>query len=316
MINEVDQGNHNYSKLRKDNLKKWRVFINERFHPLSHFLMIILFFMAHYYVADASKYVVVNNIDLLWATIGTTIFFLKLRYYDEIKDYELDVVINPNRPLPRGLINHYDLKNGIEKCIILEIVFFASAGNAGLIGILIAIAYSLLMYKEFFIGKYIRPHLTTYATSHTVVTFFLSMAIFSAISGKLFWKTDNDFYYFSAMSWLLFNIFELGRKIYQPIEERNKVESYSKVWTRPGAFLLVFIHAIIAALLLLHITTVDFFLMQYIQIASLTLLLVVGLLYLFIKKTITGIIFRAFSSAYIVIIYGALIFNYIIRKYY
>ena len=314
-MEQAQHGMENYKDLRKDQILRWMSFTNERFEPISHFLMIVLFLLAHYMVADSSKFVILEPIQLLWVGLGTTAFFLKLRFYDEIKDFEVDVAKNPNRPLPRGLLAHFDLKKGIENCIILEVIFFATCGMAGFLSIILAIGYSLLMYKEFFIGEKIRPHLTTYATSHTVVTFFLSVSIFSAMSRYYPWNHDPDFYYFSFMSWLLFNVFELGRKIYQPCEEREGVPTYSNIWGKFGAFMLVFVHAILIAVASLHISTVDFFWMQYFQGISLLLWLIVGLTYLFTQTIKTGKLFRLFSSLYIVIIYCGIITNYILRKW-
>ena len=305
-----------YAKERARHLLKWWEFTSERFEPLSHFFMIALFFGAHYLVADASKYVILEPIHLAWVTLGTAAFFMKLRFYDEIKDFETDVTFNPTRPLPRGLLKQFDMKKGIEHCIILEIIFFTSCGMPGFVAIILAIGYSLLMYKEFYIGEKIRPHLTTYATSHTVVTIFLSLAIFSALSRYYPWDHEADFYYFSIMSWLLFNIFELGRKIYQPCEEREGVATYSSIWGKFGAFVLILVHALAVAVLSLLISTIDFFFMQAYQAVAIGILLLVSTFYLIGKKPFTGLLFRKFSEVYIVIIYAGVITNYILRKFY
>lgn len=277
--------------------------------------MILLFVAAHFFVADASRFVILEPMQLLWVALGTACFFFKLRCYDEIKDYEVDVVKNPHRPLPRGLVKHIDLKKAIENCIILEIIFFASCGLPGMVSIIIAIIYSLLMYKEFFIPQLIRPHLTTYATSHTVVTLFLSLAIFAAMGRFYPHKMDMDFYYFSFMSWLLFNIFELGRKIYQPCEERDGVPTYSNIWGKGGSFLLIFGHSIIVSICSLYISTIDFFFMQAFMGINLVILAIVGALYIFDDKPRTGKLIRLYSSLYIVIVYGGILFNYIKRKW-
>lgn len=310
-----DLGVENYAKIRKDELNKWLTFLSERFEPFSHFIMIALFVYAHYLVANASKYVIVEPHLIIYVGLGTAVFFMKLRFYDEIKDFEVDVEKNPHRPLPRGLLQHLDLKKAIELSIILEVIFFTSCGIEALAAILFAIAYSLLMYKEFFIPHLIRPHLTTYATSHTVVTFFLSLAIFSALSKFKLWEMDPDFYYFSLMSWLLFNIFELGRKIYQPCEERNGVDTYSSIWGKGGAFLLVLVHALLASAFCLHISTIQFYFMLTLLSAQIGLLILVGIVYLLGKGPATGKIFRLFSSVYILLVYLSVLINYFVREY-
>lgn len=306
-------GMTDYKEIRKSELLRWTTFIQERFDPISHFVMIALFVYAHYLVADASKYVKVAPHLIIYVGLGTAVFFMKLRLYDEIKDYDVDVAKNPNRPLPRGLLEHFDVKKAIELCIILEVIFFTSCGMPAFTAILLAVAYSLLMYKEFFIPKLIRPHLTTYATSHTVVTFFLSIAIFSALSKFELWKMDTDFYYFSGMSWLLFNIFELGRKIYQPCEEREGVDTYSSIWGKFGAVCLVIGQAIIASYLALHITTLDFYFMLKLLTGQIVLLSIISAIYLMGKSPSTGKVFRLYSSIYIVLVYVSILINYFLR---
>ncbi len=304
------KGKEDYQEIRREQLSRWMNFINERFEPISHFFMILIFFAAHYMMAKAMGEVTLRPVQVLWLSLGTGCFFLKLRFYDEIKDYEVDLEKNPTRPLPRGLLNHFDLKKGIENCIILEIIFFATCGLNSLIAILFSIGYSLLMYKEFFIASSIRPHLTTYATSHTVVTLFLSLSIFSALNNHYPWSQNLDFFLFSFMSWFLFNIFELGRKTYQPDEEQKEVPTYSNVWGKWGAFSLVLIHAIAVTILSLQLSTIEYSFMLYAQTGCLSLLFLVGTLYLLTRTPKTGILYRNFSSIYIVLIYAGFLINY------
>ena len=289
-------GIDNYIEIRKSQLNRWAIFFKERFEPISHFVMIALFVYAHYLVADASKDVVVEPHLILYIGLGTAVFFMKLRLYDEIKDFEVDVAKNPDRPLPRGLLQHLDIKKGIELCIILEVIFFTSCGINALTSILLAIGYSLLMYKEFFIPNLIRP-----------------VAIFSALSKQTILAIESDFIYFSVMSWLLFNIFELGRKIYQPCEEREGVDTYSSIWGKFGAVMLVLVQALAASYLVLHITTIQYYMMVKLLLIQLGLLALVGIIYLIGKTETTGKLFRHYSSVYILLVYVSLIGNYFYR---
>ena len=101
-------------------------------------------------------------------------FFFRLRLFDElIKDYETDLKINPSRPLARGLLTQKQVWQCVLGLMIFEIALSAWIGWHALSGFLIAIGYSLLMYKEFFIGDWLRKHLTTYAVTHTFVSALL-----------------------------------------------------------------------------------------------------------------------------------------------
>lgn len=294
---------------RLNDFSRFKTFVHERFDPLSHFVMLALFLGAHTMMArfwTTSLHLPPINQGLLY--LGVVVFFFKLRLYDEVKDYQTDLKINPTRPLPRGLVSLTEVKRGILSCLILEWILFIQAGVSATVAIAVASGYSLLMYREFFIGDLIRPHLTTYATTHTVVTLLLSLAIFAGLTGLWPWALPLEAYLFSLMSWLLFNIFELGRKTYLRSEEKEQVESYSKVWTRPGAIVLVLAHAALATWLALklEITVLQPWMQTYLW-GIVGLLGLSGLGVIFSSNGPWGKLYRGFSSFYIVLIYSGLL---------
>ena len=136
--------------------RSWIIFIKERFDPLSHLIMILLFVMVHILFTKEIFPIYIPPIKLLILLLGVILFYFKLRLYDEVKDYELDLIINPNRPLPRGLLKLNDMYWGIGICILLELICFSFQGVNAITSLIIAILYSLLMYKEFFIKEIIR----------------------------------------------------------------------------------------------------------------------------------------------------------------
>lgn len=290
-------------------MKNWLIFIKERFEPLSHITMIFVFVSVHYLMAKKMNLVAVNNTDLIALFIAVTLFYFKLRLYDEVKDYELDVVINKHRPLPRGLLTHSDMYKGMIFCIMGELTLFLASGTKAYFALLIAVLYSLLMYKEFFIKELIRPHLTTYALTHTIVTSFLSLAIFSFLLDRSFLHiiSNKNFLLFAFINWLLFNIFEFGRKTFSSEEERDNVDTYSSLFGRKGAALLVISQRVLSALL---ITLIPIFQTRFIYITFtllLLFLLIISLRYIFIDRPANAKLFRTMSSLYIVLFYLILI---------
>jgi len=311
-------------------MSKWWQFTKERFDPLSHSVMMALFIFAHFAVAKVAEvrsafsfvkesaippgqmFSLPFQVDLpvsmkIALAIGVVAFFFKLRLYDEIKDYELDCVINPTRPLSRGLVTHNDLYKGIVVCIVLELVTFGLLGKTAIISMGIAILYSLLMYKEFFIKDIIRPHLTTYALMHTIVLTMLSTAIFSAIMHCYSWQLNRDMLFFALNCWCLFNIFEFGRKTFNTDEERENVESYSSIFGRYGAFVLVLAQAVAGAALLFHTSLVSGTAFFYTMASFVVLLIVMGLAYAVLDRAPFGKIYRGMSSVYIVLVFGAIV---------
>jgi 4-hydroxybenzoate polyprenyltransferase len=206
-------------------MNRWWVFIQERFEPVSHLLMIGSFAAAHAVAtargAGQSAVTWVTWRSLFLVLPGVVAFFFLLRLYDEIKDDEYDRHVNPDRPLARGVVSRRELKFGISICIAIVFASFGAAGLPAWCGIAAAVAYSWLMYCEFFIGDWLRPKLTTYAVSHTAVSVLLSMAMLSAMTGRYPWAFTPQHGHFAVNSWLLFNTFEFGRKTFLSSEERE-----------------------------------------------------------------------------------------------
>lgn len=297
-----------YRQRRREELMRWLRFIKERFDPLSHLVMMGLFIAAFMINVNFLELGALGTIQKALLCIFVFLFFLKLRFYDEIKDYETDLVINPTRPLPRGLLSLYQVKRAIEWTILFELVILMGLGGKALIMGIVAIAYSLLMYKEFFIPHKIRPLLTTYAMSHTFVTIFLSFTMMCALTQSWVWKLPSDLIKFSVMAWPLFNIFEFGRKTYQPSEEREGVPTYSNIWTKPGAFALVVAQAVFAAALMLSTKIGNTQVVQNSVVASVGLLCLIGMLYIISSSVIIGKIYRIYSSVYIILTYVSFLF--------
>lgn len=278
--------------------KKLLIFIWERFPPYTHLPFLLLYFVAHYIFYLSNSHGSIPTIKLLILFIGTFVFFFKLRLYDELKDYQNDLIIHPNRPLIRGLFIHKDLYKGIYIAIILEIISFSLFGYSGLLAIGTPIIYSLLMFKEFFIRKWIRSHLTIYALTHTLVSALFSLALLSTFKSTFIWDLDTNSYLFALLSWCLFNIFEFGRKTFISDEERPKVESYSKIYGHFGASLLVISMAIISALILNRLGHVIINPFVLVLVLSLT-----ALFYILFNKQPLGKIYRGASFAFIAAMY-------------
>jgi hypothetical protein len=224
-------------------LRKWAVFVNERFNPVSYFFVILTFLGAHYVLYK--KFEQINKlfqlqdlVDLVPLFLAVFLFFFKLRLFDEVKDLEFDTAHHPKRPLPRGILTKGDVLSIVYVILLLEILLFGSYGLWAFASSLIAIGYSLLMYKEFF-TKRLRSHLTTYAVMHTFVVFFISLTVFVSLFKVSVVALPIELIHFSFAGWFLFNIFEFGRKTYLPSEEQKGVASYSKVFGKFGAVILI-----------------------------------------------------------------------------
>ncbi len=289
---------------------RWFQFIKERFNPLSYSVLILAFLGAHYAVylnflkqeLDIDFGLLIYLIPLILAVF---MFFFKLRLFDEIKDMEFDAIHHPERPLPRGILSKDDIIKAVFIIGALELLLFSLYGLQALASAIIAIGYSLVMYKEFFSKKWLRAHLTLYAVTHTFVVILLSTTIFSALLNKPWTNMSQDLLYFSFGGWFLFNIFEFGRKTFAQQEEKEGVNSYSKILGRFGAVLLVLTMAILSMVFMNKATipVID----SGLPFLWLVVTAVAGFLYASLDRPHIAQIYRHITSLYIIITYGTII---------
>lgn len=288
---------------------RWFQFIRERFDPFSYSVMILAFFGAHYavyrsFLKQETTSSFGNLLYLIPLVLAVFLFFFELRLFDEIKDIESDAIYHPDRPLPRGILGKDDIFRAALIIIILEVLFFSLYGLWALVFAIISIGYSLVMYKEFFISKWLRAHLTTYAMTHTFIVVFVSTAVFSALFNEFSLNISPSLILFSFGGWFLFNIFEFGRKTFSKLEEREGINSYSKIFGRFGAILLVLIMAILNMMFMNGVTN---FAVKNTLLLFMIVIAVTGFLYAGLDKSYLAKTYRFATSIYIIFAYGSII---------
>ena len=208
---------------------RWFIFSKERFPLLRHVLLIVFYVAANALVGLSSVSLnIIPTYKIILCAIAVLAIFLHLRIFDEIKDYKNDLVVHKDRPLARGLISVREAKIAALSLILLELCLAFFVGHAAFIAAICTVAYSLIMYKEFFVGDWLRPKMASYALAHTLVSCWMSVFVFSAVTGLNFWMIPKTYGMFVLVNWMIFNIFEFGRKTFGKEEEEELVESYSK----------------------------------------------------------------------------------------
>jgi 4-hydroxybenzoate polyprenyltransferase len=219
-------------------LRNWLILIKERFSPASYIPMILVFTGANgLFLCKVAEQ------EFPWPRFALALllmlsFFFRMRCFDEIKDYDVDLKINPTRPLARRVLSIAQVKKGLFAMILFEILLAGFLGFWPFVVHCLAIFYSLLMYEEFFIGDLLRPHLTTYAVSHTFVSVLLGISSAIAMTSFDVQKLTTNHLYFFLMNWAFFNLFEFARKTFAPNEERPTVPSYSNIFGPRLAWML------------------------------------------------------------------------------
>ncbi len=226
--------------------RRWTIFINERFPLTAHLPMTLLFAAANVGLAITARGTDNTVRSCIVGSLLALCFLFRLRCFDEIKDYTTDAHVNPERPLPRGVLTVRQVKGMIAALTMLELALAAVVGWTVLVTHLIAVGYSYLMYREFFIGDYLRPRLTAYAVTHTFSSVLLGYSLASCTTGMPVWRFSPLLLGFGLANWMLFNVFEFARKTFAREEEAPGVDSYSTLYRPWGAMALTFSQIMVA----------------------------------------------------------------------
>ena len=165
--------------------------------------------------------------------------FFHLRVFDEHKDYADDCRHYPERILQRGLITLRHLKLLGAAAIALELALCAWRGPAVLCAWAAAFAFSLLMLREFLLGEWLRRRFLLYATSHMLIMPLFALVVYSFATRRYPWQAPGWFWLYAFVGFFVTFNWEISRKIRAPEDEREGVDSYSRIFGPYGAAYLV-----------------------------------------------------------------------------
>ena len=275
----MNQSNINSKKSIIQNIKNFKIYLNERF-PLGKNSFFVLIFTLSGYIFTGLLYnskiikptlsKEVNRVLLFWDKeidkvpiiwykflplfIIIFMFFFQLRITDEFKDYEEDLKYRPYRPVQRGIISLKALgKIGIAT-IIIQIIL-AHVINPKLIYFMLLVwFYMFLMTKEFFIKNWLTERILIYALSHVVIMIFITLVIVKG-TGYILESHFLETLYLSvekygknifigliplfALNYLNGIVLEIGRKTRRADEEEHGVQTYSKLWGKKKTVIIL-----------------------------------------------------------------------------
>ncbi len=215
-------------------------YLAERFPPVTYGIMVAVFYLAAAWVARASSGggpVSLGLRDLVPALV-IFLYFFHLRVFDEHKDAEGDLIAHPERVLSRGIVTLGQLSVVAWAGIGLQALASWLLGWPALVAWAVAFAYSLLMRVEFFAPGFLRRHIVLYLLTHNPSVILLAWYGMVAATG---WPEPLP-----SEAWLGFGLvassssalFEVGRKVRAPGDERQGQETYSASLGIPGAVAL------------------------------------------------------------------------------
>ncbi len=315
----MNRNDTNSKKSMIQNIKNFKIYLNERF-PLGKNSIFVLIFTLSGYIYTGLLYnsKIINQIfskeikvPMPWHKIVALfiiifMFFLQLRITDEFKDYEEDLKYRAYRPVQRGVITLKALgKIGIAT-VIIQIILAYIIDFKIIYFMIIVWFYMFLMAKEFFIKEWLTKRILIYALSHVVIMIFITLVIVNATQYIVLGEAENIIK-FGALQWYRHNIdialiplftlnylngivLEIGRKTRRADEEEYGVQTYSKLWGKKKA--AVILSLLFAVEYFLVILGLSYTYEKYFLFSGLVLLiiLIISIYFMikFLKKDLSG----------------------------
>jgi acyl-CoA synthetase (AMP-forming)/AMP-acid ligase II len=232
-----------YRKNHMTKYSKWLTYLNER-SPLQALLA-----LSSMGAVSSLAFKGEFNITLFFAGIlFNTLLFIQLRLGDEVKDFEKDKIVNPTRPLPRGLLRPEEVlkaMNGVFYSLLLGglLIGIGYSWESGLT-LCLSTLFGQLMYHEFFIGKELNKSPILYALTHQVIVFLIYGWIGLATDPELL--SNKEF-----LGWLIANFgasftYEICRKL-DP-NAHTLAQTYAHVYGREKTALITSLFIMIMAI--------------------------------------------------------------------
>lgn len=327
----MNQSNINSKKSIIQNIKNFKIYLNERF-PLGKNSIFVLIFTLSGYIYTGLLYnsKIINQIfskeikvPMPWHKIAALfiiifMFFLQLRITDEFKDYEEDLKYRAYRPVQRGVVTLKALgKIGIAT-VIIQIILAYIIDFKIIYFMIIVWFYMFLMAKEFFIKEWLTKRILIYALSHVVIMIFITLVIVNATQYIVLGEAENIFKFVAlqryrhnidialiplfTLNYLNGIVLEIGRKTRRADEEEHGVQTYSKLWGKKKA--AVILSLLFAVEYFLVILGLSYTYEKYFLFSGLVLLiiLIISIYFMikFLKKDLSGKIVESVSGLWIV----------------
>jgi 4-hydroxybenzoate polyprenyltransferase len=237
-------------------IKRLNIYCKEMYPIIPRLFVGLVIFFEIYFIMLLNHGITDFHIQIQEAVGSFTVFafLFMLRIADDFKDYETDLLLFPERPLPSGRVKKKDLAIFLSVLIavtaVLNIVFMNNIPF-----FLFLFAYGAIMSLWFFQKSKIQKNLFLALVTHNPVMMVMNIYIisFACIKyGLPFFSLTNILVaftlYFPALNW------EVARKIRAPRDETDYV-TYSKIFgykKAAGFVLFITLADIITNILLVY----------------------------------------------------------------
>ncbi len=216
-------------------MKRWWIYQRERFPLMAHGPLIAAFSACAVAFSSLLRGAPPPDAGMFLTAFGVCLLmFLQLRIADEFKDAEEDARWRPYRPVPRGLVKLSELRVLFILAALVQSLLVVFLDVRLFIVLGVAWLYLGLMCVEFFARDWLQKRPVVYLISHMgimpLVDFFGTACEWLPRSGV----APSGLGWFLASSFTNGIVIEIGRKLRQPADEEDGVETYSRLWGKRG----------------------------------------------------------------------------------
>ena len=216
-------------------MNRWWIYQKERFPLLAHGPLIAAFSGCAVSFSSLLRGAAVPGWQMFFTAFGVCLLmFLQLRIADEFKDAEEDARWRPYRPVPRGLVTLGELRVLFILAAVVQTGFVLALDVRLMIVLGIAWSYLALMSVEFFCRSWLKKRPIIYLLTHMGI-----MPLVDFFGTACEWLPRGStapvgLGWFLAASFFNGIVIEIGRKLRQPADEEEGVETYSQLWGQTG----------------------------------------------------------------------------------
>jgi hypothetical protein len=249
-------------------IKRLGIYLNECFKPLGRLIFSLLLSCGITAALNLTyeKSFLFSYSTAIFSTFNIFLFFLYIRVNDEFKDYEIDKIYFPQRPVPSGRVTLKDLS--VLRILIVSILIIINIlFQKAFFEFAITFALFFLCGKDYFLHNLISGNRILIFLSHAPIYYFLilfSISMYTHLHNFTLFTTSNAL----IALWFLLPmlIFELARKTRTSQEDEDGYQSYSNLLGfRNCIFVLslfVLLHQILLMVLLISWGIVPVFILS------------------------------------------------------
>lgn len=232
------------------------IYLREMYPPLPRLVFATLWFMA-LYLGLASLHDEAVSLLAPVPVVGVLTYFffnLFLRVSDELKDLEADRTHFPERSIPSGAVSLRSV-HGLWFLSLAAMILLQIPVGGWSPAFVALIAYGLLMYRYFFLRRWIAASLLLALVTHNPVAFLMQLYgiwLFSESTGHA--PLQPLHLALAVLFWLPVLTWELSRKIRAP-EDETAYQTYSGIFGARAAAAIAAVPAVAFAVITFAVAT-------------------------------------------------------------